>query len=84
MHPQFMSNSINGVKSVAWNGIQRNLRGLQRSAHEVASAATGAKDVVDYVGPLADLQRRRQAIEASAKMIALTDRTLGTIIDRLA
>lgn len=79
-----MSNPINGAISTAWNGIQRDLRGLQRNAHEVAGSATGSADVVDYAKPLVEMQGHRHAIEASAKMIARTDEMLGTIIDALA
>lgn len=79
-----MSNPINGVVSTAWNGIQRDLRGLQRNAREVASSATEGRDLVDYAKPLVEMQRHRHAIEASAKMIARTDEMLGTIIDALA
>ena len=79
-----MAPSFNSAISIAFNGIQRNLSGLQQNAHNVASSITGTKDVVDLVEPLVDMQRQRNAIQASAKFIAVTDETLGTIIDRLA
>lgn len=79
-----MGPSFDSAISIAFNGIQRNLSGLQQNAHRVASSATGAKDVVDYPEPLVDMQRQRSAIQAAAKFISRTDETLGTIIDRLA
>ena len=79
-----MSPGFNSAISIAWNGIQRNLSGLQTNAHKVASSVTDSKDVVDVVEPLVDMQSQRRAIQASARFIASTDETLGTIIDRLA
>jgi hypothetical protein len=79
-----MGPSFNSAISIAFNGIQRNLSGIQQNAHKVATSVTGSKDVVDYVEPLVGMQRQRNAIQAAAKFIARTDETLGTIIDRLA
>lgn len=68
----------------ALSGVQTNLRGLDRSAHEIASAQAERVEPVELIDPLVDSIVQQRALEASASVIRRVDEALGTLIDTFA
>ena len=65
-------------------GIQSNLRGLERSAHDIATA-DGNRDEPDrLVEPLVASRVQQRAIETSAYAVGRIDETIGSLIDTFA
>jgi len=66
----------------ALSGIQAGHRGLEQSAHEIATA--GSAEPVDLADPLIDAMQHQRALEASANVMRRVDDTLGMLIDTFA
>jgi hypothetical protein len=66
----------------ALGGIQSNLRGLQRSAHELATA--NAAEPRELAAPLVHAIEQQRGLEASANVMRRVDEVLGNLIDTFA
>jgi hypothetical protein len=65
----------------ALGAIETNLRGLTRSAQEIAAGRGDRGEPIELAAPLVHAIEQQRAIEASANVLARTDRMLGTLID---
>ena len=68
----------------ALSGIQSGLRGLERSAHAIATGHGDRAEPVDLVEPLVDAIVYQHALEASANVLHRADEALGYLIDTFA
>ena len=68
----------------ALSGIQSGLRGLERSAHAIATGHGDRAEPVDLVEPLVDAIVYQRALEASANVLHRVDDALGSLIDTFA
>lgn len=74
-----MSSSINATSA---NGIQRNMEGLQREAQNIAKVATEPDfDTQDVAKSLVKAKQHLRGVEASSRVIEVTDRAVGHLID---
>jgi len=74
-----MSSSINATSA---NGIQRNMEGLQREAQNIAKAGTEPEfDTKDVAKSLVKAKQHLRGVEASSRVIEVTDRAVGHLID---
>ncbi len=78
-----MDSAFSALTSAA-SGIQSNLRGLQQTAHEIATASVSGKEPVDLADSLVDAIVQQRALEASANVMRRVDDALGSIIDTFA
>ena len=70
--------------NLALAGIQRNYRGLQLAAHEIAIAPVDRREAVDLVDPLVRGLQHQHALEASANVLKRSNDALGFFIDTFA
>jgi hypothetical protein len=76
-----ISSNIPSALTSAQLGIRRGLSGLDRDAQVVAGGDV-ASDATDAVtGALIDSLQQRLLVEASARMLATVDQTLGSLVD---
>ena len=68
----------------AASGIQSNLRGLDRTAHQIASAITTGEAPIALVDALVEAAIQQRALEASANALRRVDEAIGSIIDTFA
>jgi hypothetical protein len=76
-----MSNIPDATQS-AQLGIARGMWGLNKDAQVVAQSVTGSGG--DLTGALVDSLQEKLSVEASAKVLAVSDQMLGTLIDIMA
>jgi hypothetical protein len=74
---------MNGISS-AVAGINSGLANLASDAQVVAAQLVGADNGASVVGALVDATQQRLAVDASAKVLASEDQTLGSLIDVFA
>jgi flagellar basal body rod protein FlgG len=77
----FNSNLPNAAQS-AQLGIARGIGGLNQDAQVVAQSVTGSGG--DLTAALVDSLQQKLAVEASAKVLAVSDQMLGTLVDVMA
>jgi hypothetical protein len=78
-----MDTSLSAL-SHALSGIQSNLRGLERAAHEIATAPANGAELTELVDSLVDAKIHQRGLEASANALARIDEVLGSLIDIFA
>ena len=78
-----MDSAFSALTSAA-SGIQSNLRGLQQTAHEIATASVNGDSPVDLAESLVDAIVQQRALEASANVMHRVDEAIGSIIDTFA
>ena len=75
---------ISSIHATSANSIQKHLEGLQKEAENIAKATTEpdfqAKEVAKS---LLNAKQHRRGVEASARVIEVTDRAVGHLIDVL-
>lgn len=76
-----MSN-IPAAAQSAQLGIARGMWGLNKDAQVVAQSVTGSDG--DLTGALVDSLQEKLSVEASARVLAVSDQMLGTLVDILA
>ncbi len=74
-----MSNIPDAAQS-AQLGIARGISGLNADAQVVAQSITGS----DPTAALVDSLQQKLSVEASAKVLSVSDQMLGTLIDIMA
>ena len=67
--------------NAALSGIQTNLRGLHRAAHEIATGGGDRGEPAGLVEPLVRSIVHQRGLEASANVLRRSDEMLGTLID---
>lgn len=77
-----MSNS--SALQSALSGVQASYRALERSAHELATAAGNRDEPTELAAPLVHAIEEQRALEASANVLRRVDETLGTLIHTFA
>ena len=65
-------------------GIQSNLRGLERSAHDIATADGNRDEPDQLVDPIVASRVQQRAVEASAYAVGRIDDAIGSFIDTFA
>ena len=78
-----MDAAFSALTSAA-SGIQTNLRGLQQTAHEIATSSVRGEEPTELVDSLVDALVQQRALEASANVMRRVDEALGSIIDTFA
>ena len=78
-----MDSAFSALTSAA-SGIQTNLRGLQQTAQEIATASVNDESPLDLTDSLVDAMVQQRALEASANVMRRVDEAIGTIIDTFA
>jgi len=78
-----MDSAFSALTSAA-SGIQANLRGLQQTAHEIASATANGEAPTELADSLVDAIVQQRALEASANVIRRVDEAIGSLIDTFA
>jgi len=78
-----MDSTLTALNSAA-SGVQTNLRKLNQTAQEVASAGAGGGEPTDLAAALVDAIVAQHALEASASVMRRADEVLGSIIDTSA
>ena len=78
-------NSFSAIGSSALQnaqlGISRGMANLSRD-HEIIARGTGGLGGGDAItGALIDAQQQKLDVEASVKALAITDQTLGSLLD---
>ncbi len=76
-----MSNIPDAAQS-AQLGIARGIRGLNEDAQVVAQSITGSGG--DPTAALVDSLQQKLSVEASAKVLSVSDQMLGTLVDVIA
>ena len=76
-----MSNIADAAQS-AQLGIARGISGLNKDALVVAQSVTGSAG--DLTAALVDALQQKLAVEASAKVLAVSDHMLGSLVDLMA
>jgi hypothetical protein len=76
-----LSNIPNAAQS-AQQGIARGIQGLNQDAQAVAQSVTGSGG--DLTAALVDSLQQKLSVEASAKVLAVSDQMLGTLVDAMA
>lgn len=74
-----MSNIPDAARS-AQLGIARGISGLNADAQVVAQSITGS----DPTAALVDSLQQKLSVEASAKVLSVSDQMLGTLVDIMA
>lgn len=75
-----MSNIPDAAQS-AQLGIARGISGLNADAQVVAQSVTGSGDTT---GALVDSLQQKLSVEANARVLAVSDQMLGTLVDTMA
>jgi hypothetical protein len=75
---------ISSTLQIALGGVQRSLKGLNKAAHEIATAPVRRAEPTELVDSLVYALEQQHALEASAKVIERTDDALSTLIDSFA
>ena len=70
--------------SASLGGIQANLRGLHRAAHDIAVASVDRSEPLELTEPLVRSLQYQRGLEASADAMRRADDALGTLIDTFA
>ena len=78
-----MDSAFSALTSAA-SGIQSNLRGLQQTAHDIATAGANGESPIDLADSLVDAIVQQRALEASANVMRRVDEAIGSIIDTFA
>ncbi len=78
-----MNTAFSALNSAA-GGIQSNLRGLNESAQQIASALTTGAEPTELTDALVAAQLQVRALEASANVARRIDEALGSLIDTFA
>ena len=65
-------------------GIQSNLRGLERSAHDIATASGNRDEPDQLVEPIVASRVQQRGVEASAYAVGRIDDAIGSFIDTFA
>ena len=78
-----MDSAFSALTSAA-SGIQSNLRSLQQTAHEIASAGANGESPIELADSLVDAIVYQRALEASANVMHRVDEAIGSIIDTFA
>ncbi|HTW74201.1 MAG TPA: hypothetical protein VMD56_04690 [Steroidobacteraceae bacterium] len=76
---------LSGIPDAAQSaqlGIASGIAGLNRDAQVVAQSVSGPGE--DLTGALIDSLQQRLVVQASAEMLAGSDRVLGSLIDVMA
>jgi flagellar hook-associated protein FlgK len=74
---------ITGLNQTALDGIQTNLRKLQKAAHEVASAPAQGKEPTQITKPLVEMIEAQRAIEASAVVMRRANDAFDSVLEAL-
>jgi hypothetical protein len=72
---------IASIAQIALGGVQRNLRDLQKAAHEIATAPVRRVEPVALSDALVDALVAQRALEACANVVRRTDQALATLLD---
>ena len=78
-----MDAAFSALTSAA-SGIQTNLRGLQQTAHAIATGSVNGDSPIDLADSLVDAIVQQRALEASANVMRRVDEAIGSIIDTFA
>ena len=78
-----MDSTLSALTSAA-GGIQSKLRGLQQTAHEIATASAAREEPAELATSLIDALVQQRALEASANVMRRIDEAIGTMIDTFA
>lgn len=73
---------VSSINATSANGIQRSTEGLQQEAQNIAR--TGSEkdfDPKDVAKSLVKSKQHLRGVEASARVIEVTDRAVGHLID---
>jgi hypothetical protein len=73
-----MSNIPDAAQS-AQLGIARGIQGLNADAQVLAQSVTGSGG--DLTGALVDALQEKLSVEASARILGVSDQMLGTLLD---
>ena len=69
----------------AVTGIQRGVDGLNRDANTIARASvTESVSSPEVLNALVNLQEDKLQVQASAKVVAAADETIGSLLDVIA
>lgn len=71
---------INSVMSAGIQGVQTGQRNMANAADQIAKA-NNVESTTDLAMPLVELEQSKLQTQASAKVIAAADATLGSLID---
>jgi hypothetical protein len=78
-------NSFSAIGSTALQnaqlGIRRGMANLSRDQEIIASGGLSGPGGDAITGALVDAQQQKLDVEASVKALAITDQTLGTLLD---
>lgn len=74
-----MVDTVGSVLNTGVRGVQSGFQRAETAAQSIASAATGEE--VDLSEAAVDLIRSENQVKASARVIEVADRTIGSIID---
>lgn len=73
---------VSSINATSANGIQKNMEGLQREAANVARAGTEPElNTKDVAKSIVKAKQHLRGVEASARVIEVTDRAVGHLID---
>ncbi len=73
---------VSSVKATSLNGIQRNTQALQDEARNIAKSGTEQDfNTQDVAKSLVKAKQHLRGVEASSRVIEVTDRAVGHLID---
>lgn len=82
MNALSFSSNIPDAAQSAQLGIARGIGGLNKDAQVVAQSVTESGG--DLTAALVDSLQQKVSVEASAKVLSVSDQMLGTLVDVLA
>jgi hypothetical protein len=73
---------ISSINASSANSIQKNTQGLQEEARNIARAGTEPEfDTNDVAKSLVKAKQHLRGVQASSRVIEVTDRAVGHLID---
>ena len=73
---------VSSIHATSANGIQRNLQGIQEEARNIARATTEQDfDAQQVAKSIVKSKQHLRGVEASSRVIEVTDRAVGHLID---
>lgn len=76
-----MQTDLSTTLTNALAGLQVGVKKARLAAGEVAKLTLGSKSVQDTIKPLIGLQRTKEEVEVSTKIVKVEDDILGRFID---
>ena len=73
---------VSSINAASANGIQQNMQGIQEEARNIARATSDAEpNAKEVAKSIVNAKQHLRGVEASARVLEVTDRAVGHLID---